>query len=539
MGRKWKGIQIMNRILTLPLAAVMSALLSIAPVKAETPKDTLVVAQNLDDIIGVDPAFVFEISGGEVVRNVYDTLVNFDPENPTEIIGAAAERWTVRDDGKMFTFHLRDGMTFHSGNPVTADDVKWSLERIHLLDSTATWYTSALGWTNENVGDAVKVIDPLTVSLELKTEMAPFLALSYMTTVMTAILDREEVMSHEVDGDMGREWLKTHAAGSGPFKLKSMKPSQAVVLDAFEGYHSGPPKQKRVVIQHMPEASTQRLLIQKGDVDIAKNIPADQLETLGEDKAIEIVSNESLEVIYIAGNQKVPALSNPKVWQAIKWLVDYHGMQEFLLKDSMSVAQTFWPFDDNAVPDIYQLDVEKAKALLAEAGLADGISVTMDVFNEPPFLQIAQTLKSDFAKAGINLNIVPNEKKAVYSKARSRDFEMIMTTLNADFLDPHAFTAFFTRNEDNSDEAQLTGQLAWRIGWFIPGLTHLTQMAMAERDADIRNKMYKVLQIAVQQNSPFTIMFKNNYQTAVRSNVSGFKRMPPWDGMFYYSVSKD
>ena len=115
------------------------------PSLAGTPDDTFVMAKEISDIITLDPAEVFELSGGEIIANLYDRIMMFEPENLTELVGGVAESWDISDDGKTITFKIRPGLKFHSGNPVTPEDVAWSLQRVVKLNKTPAFIVTQFG----------------------------------------------------------------------------------------------------------------------------------------------------------------------------------------------------------------------------------------------------------------------------------------------------------------------------------------------------------------------------------------------------------
>ncbi|MBV8288281.1 MAG: ABC transporter substrate-binding protein, partial [Hyphomicrobiales bacterium] len=142
---------------------------------AATPADTLVVAKAIDDIISLDPAEAYELSGIEMITNVYDRIMRFEADDVTKLVGGAAESWTISDDGKTFTFKLRKGLTFHSGAPVTAEDAAFSLKRVVKLDKTPAFLIDQLGWTKDNVDAMVKAVDDSTLQVTINADFAPSL----------------------------------------------------------------------------------------------------------------------------------------------------------------------------------------------------------------------------------------------------------------------------------------------------------------------------------------------------------------------------
>jgi len=131
------------------------ALAVAAPVAAETPKDTVVMAKQIDDLISLDPAEVFEFSGGEVVGNVYEALLDFNVNKVSELRGRLAESWGVAVDGKTYTFKLRKGVKFASGNPIAADDVVWSLQRAIILNKAPGFILTQFGFTKDNIKERI------------------------------------------------------------------------------------------------------------------------------------------------------------------------------------------------------------------------------------------------------------------------------------------------------------------------------------------------------------------------------------------------
>lgn len=143
------------KLLRTALLAAALAMPMAMPAGAATPDNILVVAQNIDDIVAIDPAQAYEFSSGELVTNVYDRLVQYDAEDPTVLAPGLAAEWQADADAKTITFTLRDGATFHSGNPVRAEDVVFSFARVIKLNLTPAFILAQLGWTAENVEDMV------------------------------------------------------------------------------------------------------------------------------------------------------------------------------------------------------------------------------------------------------------------------------------------------------------------------------------------------------------------------------------------------
>jgi peptide/nickel transport system substrate-binding protein len=507
---------------------------------AATPKDTLVMANQIDDIITLDPAEVFEFSGAEYAANVYDRLVTYPPDDVENLQGQVAESWTIADDGKTYTFKVRDGITFHSGNKLTAEDAVFSLQRVVKLNQTPAFILNQFGFTPENVDQLIKVVDPKTFTVVLDKPYAPTFFLYCLTATVGSVVDKQLVMEHEQDGDLGHEWLKTASAGSGPFKLRSWKPNESLIIEKNPDYWKGGVGFARVITRHITEPATQMLLLEKGDIDIARNLEADQMAALKGNPDVVVKEVPKGAIYYLGLNQKNEYLAKPEVRQALKWLIPYREIADTIVKGSAVVHQTFLPagFLGALDEEPYKLDVDKAKALLKQAGLENGFKVTMDTRNSSPILEMAQIIQAAWAKAGIQLEILPGDNKQTLTKYRARTHDIYIGRWGPDYQDPNTNASTFASNPDNRDEAKLTGKLAWRNAWDIPELSAETEAAVLERDKDQRAEMYRDLQRKVLEGGPFVIMFQDIEVIAERNNVAGMIWGPSFDDNRYWQGHK-
>ena len=506
---------------------------------AETPADTLVMAKVIDDIISLDPAEAYEFMGIEVAANIYDRIMRFEPTDIAKLVPGVAESYTTSDDGKTFTFKIRSGQKFASGNPITADDAVFSLQRVVKLDKTPAFLITQLGWSKDNVDKMVKKVDDTSFSVTITEDFAPSLVLALMSSIVGSVVDMKTAMSHETAGDMGNAWLKANSAGSGAYVLKSWKASESVTLEANPNYRGGAAKLKRVVIKHIAEPAAQRLLIEKGDVDIARDLQPDQIAAVTSNKDITLSTIPQAALFYVALNLKTPQFQDVKVRQALHYLVDYDGMVNSFLKGKAQVHETFWPSGFWASLDEkeYKFDPAKAKALLAEAGVKDGVEFTLDTPNKAPFSNMAQAIQASMAQGGVKVTLVPAEEKTVLTKYRARQHQMLLENWGPDYMDPHTNADSFARNTDNSD-APKSKPLAWRNAWDIPEITKMTDAAVREKDVGKREQDYKDLQKKVMDEGPFVIMFQDTVQLATRANVKGYVMGSSSDVVYYNLTTK-
>jgi len=523
----------------LKCALVAGLLLGLAPVAmAATPADTLVIAHAIDDIISLDPAEAYEFNGIEVIANTYDRIMRFEPTDITKLVPGVAESYKVSDDGKTFTFKIRPGQKFASGNPVTAADAAFSLQRVVKLNKTPAFLIQQLGWDKDNVDKMVTATDDQTLQVTIGADFAPSLVFSLLGSVVGSVVDMKAVMAHDAGGDLGNGWLKSNSAGSGAYVLKAWKANDSVTLEANPNYRGGAANLKRVVVRHVTEPATQLLLIQKGDVDIARDLQPDQVAAVAGNKDLAVSTIPQATLTYIGLNLKTPQFQDVKVRQALHYLVDYDGIVNSFLKGKAQVHQSFWPsgfwasLDENE----YKFDPAKAKALLADAGVKD-LQVTLDAPNVAPYSNIAQAVQASMAQGGVKVTLVPAEQKSVLTKYRARQHQMLLVYWGPDYMDPHTNADSFARNSDNSDNPKAK-PLAWRNSWDIPDITKMTDAAVRERDEGKRKQMYLDLQKKVMDEGPFIIMFQDTQQLVSRANIKGFVMGPSSDVNYYNLTTK-
>lgn len=531
-------------------AAMSAVLVGAMPAFAVTPADTLVEGFAIDDIITMDPGEAFELSTAEVTGNTYDLLVRLDLTDTSKVNGDLAESWTVSDDGLTYTFKLKPGMKFASGNPITAEDVAWSFERAVKLDKSPAFILSQFGLTGDNVAEKAKAADDTTFVFTVDKAYAPSFVLNCLSATVASVVDKKAVLEHvkpvtpsddyKFDNDFGNDWLKTNSAGSGAYKLREWRANEAVVMERNDNYHGEKAKLARVIYRHMKESSGQRLALEAGDIDVARNLEPNDLDAVAKNTDLKTTSAPKGTVYYISLNQKNPNLAKPEVRQAFKYLVDYDAIGSTLIKGIGEIHQSFLPKGDLGAVDEnpFNFDVAKAKELLEKAGLKDGFNVTMDVRNTQPVTGIAESIQQTVGQAGIKLEIIPGDGKQTLTKYRARNHDIYIGQWGQDYFDPNSNAQTFASNPDNSDEGK-SKTLAWRNAWDVPELTKKTEAALLEKDSGKRAELYKELQKTILDEGPFVIIFQQTEVAGLRANLKDFKLGPSFDTNFVGQISKE
>lgn len=512
------------------LAAVaLGAVMTATGAMAATPANTLVIADAIDDIITLDPGEVSEVGGVLASQQIYQPLVSFDPADATKIYGVLAESWTVSEDGKTFTFKMNPAAKFASGNPVTAHDAEYSLRRVILINSRISFILTQFGLTAENVEERIKATDDATLVLQVDQKYAPSFVLYVLSSFTGGIVDSVLVKQHEgltADGanDYGNAWLKSeNSAGSGPYVLTKWDPKVSILLSRNENFWGTAPGVERIFLQHMPESATQRLALEKGDIDIANKLGPDDIGAVSANPDVSIMEGNSSTIYYFGLNLRNEALSNPKVVEAMKYLVDYDGIAESIGRGTVKVHQTMIPdgfLGGNIDYNPYSLDIEKAKALIAESGVALPIKLETVVWNVPPYTEYAQAVQATMAQAGIELDLQVVDGGQWLDRYRSHDLDIWFGLWGPDYPDPHSNAKAFTVNDLENPDGQ-HGNLADRFGWNSGPLSDEVLAAVQEQDVEKRKAMYDAIQRAHTDSSPFVYMFQDSRKVAMRSNVKG------------------
>jgi peptide/nickel transport system substrate-binding protein len=508
------------------------------PAFAATPKDILVVAQQLDNMTSLDPHEGFEAVGAEVISNMYQKLIRANVDDATKVDPVVAKSWEADAEGKVFTFTLNDDVVFSSGAKVTAEDAAFSLQRAIKMNKSPAFIIGQFGFTPENAEERIVAADANTLKLTVEQPTSIAFLLYCLSANIGAIVEKKVVMENAANDDMGNGWLQKNSAGSGDFMLQSWKPSESISLSVNP---NGPYKGniKRIVLRHVTDPSSQLLMLQKGDVDIARDLTSEQLLTLkgNEDYVLERKSIAALVLISL--NQGNENLAKPQVWQAVKWALDYKGMQENIVPLTHQIHQSFEPEGfPGAVNDTpFQRDVEKAKALMAQAGLADGFDITMDHYSAQPYPDLAQAIQANLADIGIRVKLQAAENRQVLTKMRAREHQMALSAWGTDYFDPNSNADVFNINKDNGDDAK-TKPFLWRSRFKNDDFAAKAEAARDEKDPAKRIELYEALQREHMENSPFAFMFQTTKTAAFRKNTSGFSLGVLSEGNSYAGAKK-
>src|ERR1700731_4870196 len=326
-----------------------------------------------------------------VSLSTYDRLVSFGRKQLNgkwvfdldKISGELAESYDVSPDGLKLTFHLRKDAKFQDGTPVTAEDVKWSLDRV----VTAPVLGKAQLLTGSMTSaDQFKVIDPLTFEVPLPKPHK--LALPNLATVYPIIINSRVAKANATTDDpWAIAWLKEHTAGSGAYAIESFKPGEQVIMKRNEAWNRGSPEKsaffKRVIVQSVPEPATRANLVERGDADLTVDLQANDVQSLEGKGTLKVISTPQYNAVtFISMNNTIAPFDNINVRRAIAFALPYDDMFKAALfgRGSPLFGATWADGKPTSgaypIPQPVKLDLDKAKDYLKAAGLPDGFSTT-------------------------------------------------------------------------------------------------------------------------------------------------------------------
>jgi peptide/nickel transport system substrate-binding protein len=500
---------------------------------SSTPADTLIVAY-AESPVDLDPGTSYDSQAATVLRGEYEGLVRLRGSSTTAIVGALAQSWTVSPDHKVYTFHLRHGVTFHDGTPFTAAAVQLSYTRELTLNQGPAFI---IGQFVSPKG--IKVIDPYTVQFTLNAPSTVFL--QAMTSQWgTNIISPTAIKQHPKDL---HTWLQSHEAGTGPYMLSSLVPGQSYTLVKYPRYWRGWSGKhvSRILDRIVTADATRREQVARGDADIANGLTPSDMATLAKDSTV------NADVRYGARNLSLVMdvygpLASTAARQAMCYAFDYNAFIKDLLHGYGQQAQGPMPRTlaghDNSLP-LFPTDLNKAKSLLAQAGVKSGTKLTLWYQAEDEVTKYAaEVMQGQLSQLGLNLSIQPVESTTLtgtfYSnKPASQRPNFVAWYWFPDYNDPGDWLY------PQYDSSQTAG--AGSNGGYYKNATvdKLLAQAGATVDSAKRLALYKQVQQALVSDPPAVWLADLPETTVVRRGVQGYVLNPAYTDTYdYYALSK-
>lgn len=426
----------------MPLRTLLCVVLLAAGCRPSGPSRTLEYYFTYDPR-SLDPAFSTDVPTGEVSALLFDNLTRFDVDG--RLVPGLATRWEVDSTGRTYTFHVRTGAAFHDGRPVTAADVRASYLRA--LSPTSLggrpWplfpILGARAFNTGKAGDVegLRLLDDSTLVFTLEEPLNIFPKLLAMPATGIVPTPTPE------DFDQA-------PVGSGPWRFVSWSHDDAIVLARNEAYWDGPPKTDSLRIRIIPEPLTQAAEYESGGLSVVE-IPFGETRRWEASRAAELERRPAIRDLYIAINTRRGPLADVRVRRALNHAIDVSTLLETVMagrgvRSGGVIPPGVAGYDSSLRP--YPFDTVKARALLAEAGYPQGLSLKLWRSQRAELARIAQSVQQSLAAVGVTVEIIQRDASSARAAVRKGEADLFLTDWYADYPDPENFTfpLFHSRN---------------------------------------------------------------------------------------------
>jgi peptide/nickel transport system substrate-binding protein len=496
---------------------VVVVLCACAP--AKTRVDAAVLVGRGADVLGLDPARITDSESAEVTEQIFEHLVRYRRDS-TEIEPALAKSWDVSDNGKVWTFHLREGVRFHDGTACDADAVVFSFDRqrdprhpYHQPDFTY-WETDF-----RNI-QTVEKIDPLTVRITIERSYAPFLANLAMFPV--------SIVSPTAVKKWGVEFVR-HPVGTGPFRFVEWSQGERVTLEANPDHWEAVPAIKHLVFVTIRDAR-QRLVALEGDaIDVAENLSPQDLQFVGLHPELELHRVASNNVGYLAINTQHPPFDDVRVRRAINFAVNKTAIVKLIYQGlavpaTSPVPPSLWGHVDEP---LYRYDPDEARRLLAEAHFVQPARrprlYTMDT--PRPYMPapetIARIIQHNLHDVGLDVDVVSDEMNDHLRVTQNGEHDLCLLGWSADNGDPDNFL-YVLFDQENTEVGT-----ARNVSFYRNGELHgFLSWAQESSDRAERERYYKKAQDLIASDAPWVPLAHTELVVAGRASLVGLAVHP-------------
>ena len=487
---------------------------------SQSARDTLVFARGADSQ-KLDPADVDDGESIKVLVNICQGLVRFK-HGTTEVEPCLATSWTVSPDGLTYTFQIRPGVRFHDGTPLDAEAAAFSFRRqmdkshpAHPPDATFAYWSAMF-----NMITAVEVVNPMTLRLHLREPHAPLLA---SLCIPAAHLISPQFIDQR------------HPVGTGPFRFVEWIPNERIVLEANPDYWEGPPKIQRLIFKVVPDSATRLIQLQTDQIQAMDGIDPNDLPIIRRDTSVKLITAPGLNVCYLAFNCQKPPLDDPNLRRAIAAAIHKKDIIDDVYRGAAIVARNPLPpliagYNDT-IPETRTRETDRAF-------MPPSRPLRLEVMTNPrPYLpnplRAAEMIKADLAKAGIPVEIVPNEWGAHLSRTSHGEHELALMGWVGDTGDADNFLYVLL----DKDTATLGSALNICF-WTNDAYHDLMIAARRELDPEKRAALYRKAQEIVFEETPMVPLAHAEALMACRANVNGIHFEPNGDILFQDATVK-
>lgn len=489
--------------------------------KPSEPQDSspvTVVIGAQSDLITLDPGNMYEPYANMIAYAAYDNLYQVQSGTMGTPVPHLATGVEIDASQTVYTFPLRQDVVFASGNKLTAKDVAWSINRVlNMKESNA--------YSNVKIVKSVEATDDYTAVITLHEPDASFLV--KLTSNAYAVLDSEVVKDHggsDSGGDTAKAWLDTTSAGSGPYIIKSWTPKEQLVLEKNPNFWGDPVNIDSIILKEMPSVDAQIKALQNGEIDISLGLNSETAKQLVGKEGITIKTGATALITFLVMTRYEnlsKEMANPLVQEAVRYALDYSGYLA-LGGEGCTIPLNFVQngFSGALSRDENFRDLDKARALMAEAGYPDGFKITLTCANNNSegleWTTIAQKVKHDLAEIGIDVNIETLEATIVYQKMRDAEMPFYVMFWSPDYYDINNQFAFLPGTGENG--TAYGNRTGWELTEENQALWDLAAKIQVETDFDKRAAYSEELQKLFDEDNPLAFLLQHPKTFAYNSD---------------------
>ena len=505
-GKKIRAMRLLCCVLSMLMIAGCSVPNADSPNSSDSipgnTKDSVIIASHQEFTI-LDPQNINSSPDNRIFFIIYNTLVEMDYEKG-ELYSDLAESYKQLSDTE-WQFNLRKGVKFHDGSEMTAEDVKFSLDRAK---------NSAVVASKMNGVKEVQIVDDYTIKIILESPNMAFLYNLFHTGC--------SILPKKLVEEQGEDEFFKHPVGTGPYKFESWSAGEEIVMTRFDDYYdyddSNP--NKTLTFRVMPESSSRMIALESGEVDIVDYIAPVDVEKVSSNSELELLQNTGLDFIFLGLNCSMKPFDNVKVRQALAYAINKDdvvtGVLEGLGQPATTVVGPTIAYYYDGM-DTHQYNLEKAKELLAEAGYPDGFTMEL-VVRDDDTLRTAQILQNNFAQINVTVDIKQLEY-ATYTEtcADGRAQAYLGSHANAGDTDNSLRPLFYSTKEQ--------GTKNWHK-YSNPEVDAKIDEANQTSDTSKREELYKELQTILVDECPIIPIYSQTINIGVRKGIAGVYPIP-------------
>ncbi len=468
--------------------------------------DTITIGVT-DKVSDLDPANAYDFYTWEVFNNIGEGPFKYKP-GTTELIKGIIEDYKVEEGGKVYILKLRKDLKFADGTPCTAKDLKWAIDRVARIKGDPAWFV--LDFVNKT-----EVIDDYTLKITLKNPVAFYPAVLAVPTYFP--IPPNKYPPNEISSD--------NTAGSvGPYKITKWVRDQVLILETNPYYYGEKPKTKRIIIKFYKDATTLRLALESGEIDVAwRTLNPTDIKDLRKNPNLQVIEGKGSFIRYIVFNTKIKPFDNKKVRQALAAALDRNAIAQRVFLGTVDplyslVPMGMWSHEDVFKEKYGEANLELAKKLLSEAGYSENHKLKVELWYTPSHYgdteaDVAALIKEAWEKTGmVEVTIKSAEWSTYLELTRKGQLPVTLYGWYPDYIDPDDYLYPFLH----------TGSNRW-LGepYSNPQMDKLLEQAQVTFDHNKRVQLYKQVQQILADDAPIVPIFQGKLYVVAKKNVHG------------------